>query len=413
MIKLNMQRYSDLFGKTRKDSKKYDSINATLLIKAGFIDQLSAGIYTYLPMGKKVLFNIENIVREEMDKIADEILMPSLAPKDIWEKTGRINTIDVLLKAVDAILTDSRKEYILNPSHEEIVTPLAQKYNMSYKDFPFALYQIQTKFRNEKRAKSGLLRGREFRMKDLYSFHTSRKDLNKYFEIVKQGYWNIFRKIGIEQYVVEALASGGDFTDDRSIEFQVKCDNGEDTIYHNLKTGEYFNEELINKDNITQKEYEIFKGSEAANIFKLDTKYTDAFEYTYKDKDNTKKQIYMGCYGIGISRLMGILVEIMHDDNGIIWSQNISPYDIYFITNKLDNNANTILQTIMNTNKTVLLDDREIGIGEKLKDADLVGIPIRLVLSDKSIRSGGVEFKIRNEDKTQIIPIDNIDKFLK
>ena len=405
-----MQRYSDLFGKTQKDSKEYISINATLLTKGGFIDQLSAGLYTYLPMGKKVLFNIETIIRDEMDKIANEILMPSLSPKDIWEKTGRINTIDVLLKAVDAVFTDSRKEYILNPSHEEIVTPLAQKYNLSYKDFPFALYQIQTKFRNEKRAKSGLLRGREFRMKDLYSFHKDRKDLGRYFNIVRESYWNIFKKLDIDQYTIEARASGGDFSEDDSIEFQVKCNNGEDTIYHNVKTGEYINEELI--DNKNNKDYEIFKGSEAGNIFTLDTKYTDTFKYVYTDKDNTTKPIYMGCYGIGTSRLMGIIVEIMHDNKGIIWPQSISPYDIYFITSNLDSKTTNIINKAENIGKSILLDDRDINIGEKLKDADLIGIPIRLVLSDKSIKSGGVEVKKRNENKTNIVSIQNIEQYL-
>ncbi len=263
-----MQKYSKLFGKTNKEAKEFDSINATLLQKAGFINQEMAGVYTYLPLGLRVISKIENIIREEMDKIGNEILMPSISPQDIWKVTGRLDSIDVIFKALGGNKLSKEgndNEYILNPSHEEIVTPLAKKYNPSYKDFPFAIYQIQTKFRNEKRPKSGLLRGREFIMKDLYSFHKNKEDLEKYFNSMKEYYWNIFKKLELEKDTVEVLASGGDFTKNYSTEFQVKCSTGEDSIYYDSKNNIYYNEEIVPKD--LKESIKASKASEAANIF--------------------------------------------------------------------------------------------------------------------------------------------------
>ena len=239
--------YSKLFGKTNKKSKEYNSVNATLLQKGGFIDMVMAGVYTYLPLGLKVLTNIENIIREEMNTIAYEVLMPSLTPKTAWEQTKRLNTVDVLMKtspANEAALEKNNSEYILNPTHEEVVTPLAQKYNLSYKDFPFAVYQIQSKFRNEPRVKSGLLRGREFRMKDLYSFHTSVDDFKEYYEKAKEVYMNVFKKLGLGDDTVITLASGGSFTEDFSHEFQTICESGEDTLFYVKSKDTYYNKEV-------------------------------------------------------------------------------------------------------------------------------------------------------------------------
>ena len=239
--------YSKLFGKTKKSAKEYDSVNATLLQKGGFIDQVMAGTYTYLTLGLRVLNKIENIIRGEMDTIGQEILMPALTPIANWEKTGRFETIDVLMKTTPANIFAKAKndtEYVLNPTHEDVVTPLAQKFILSYKDFPFALYQIQNKFRNEPRVKSGLLRGREFRMKDLYSFHTSVDDLKKYYEKTKEVYMVVFKKLGIGADTVITMASGGSFTDDYSHEFQTICETGEDTVFYDKKDNVYYNREV-------------------------------------------------------------------------------------------------------------------------------------------------------------------------
>ena len=406
-----MQKYSKLFGKTNKEAKEFDSINATLLQKAGFINQEMAGVYTYLPLGLRVISKIENIIREEMDKIGNEILMPSISPQDIWKVTGRLDSIDVIFKALGGNKLSKEgndNEYILNPSHEEIVTPLAKKYNPSYKDFPFAIYQIQTKFRNEKRPKSGLLRGREFIMKDLYSFHKNKEDLEKYFNSMKEYYWNIFKKLELEKDTVEVLASGGDFTKNYSTEFQVKCSTGEDSIYYDSKNNIYYNEEIVPKD--LKESIKASKASEAANIFQIDTKYSKPFGYLFKDENNQSKEVYMGCYGIGISRLMGIIVEKFNDDNGIIWPTSIAPYDVHII-NVNNENIDTVIKItdkLEKDGKSVLFDDREnITIGEKLQDADLIGIPTRILITKRSIESGGVEVKKRNKEEVKIVNIDN------
>ncbi len=407
-----MQRYSKLFGKTNKEAKEFDSINATLLQKSGFINQEMAGVYTYLPLGLKVISKIENIIREEMDKISNEILMPSISPTNIWEITGRLDSFDVILKASGGNKLSkegSEGEYILNPSHEEIVTPLAKEYNSSYKDLPFAIYQIQTKFRNEKRPKSGLLRGREFIMKDLYSFHKSKKDLEEYFDNVKEYYWNIFKKLELENDTVEVLASGGDFTKNYSTEFQVRCNTGEDSIYYDSKNNIYYNEEIVPKD--LRESTKPVKASEAANIFQIDTKYSKPFNYLFKDENNKNKEVYMGCYGIGISRLMGIIVEKFNDKNGIVWPKSIAPYDIHIINvgNENLDIVTKIAEKLEKEGKSILFDDREnISIGEKLQDADLIGIPLRILVTKRSLESGGVEIKKRNEEEFNIFPIDKI-----
>ncbi len=407
-----MQRYSKLFGKTNKEAKEFDSINATLLQKAGFINQEMAGVYTYLPLGLRVISKIENIIREEMDKISNEILMPSISPMDIWKITGRLDSFDVIFKALGGnklSKEENNNEYILNPSHEEIVTPLAKKYNSSYKDLPFAIYQIQTKFRNEKRPKSGLLRGREFIMKDLYSFHQNKEDLQKYFDGMKEYYWNIFKKLELEKDTVEVLASGGDFTKNYSTEFQVRCSTGEDSIYYDSKNNIYYNEEIVPKDLKTSIKSE--KASEVANIFQIDTKYSKPFGYLFRDENNQDKEVYMGCYGIGISRLMGIIVEKFNDDNGIIWPTSVAPYDVHIINVNNENidTVTKITDKLEKDGKSVLFDDREnLTIGEKLQDADLIGIPLRILITKRSIEAGGAEIKKRNEDKVNILPIDKI-----
>lgn len=569
--------YSKLFGKTKKDTKKYDSANATYLIKGGFIDQVMAGTYTYLPLGLRVLNKIEQIIREEMDTIGQEILMPALTPIANWQQTGRFETVDVLMKttpANDFAKAKNETEYVLNPTHEEIITPLAQKFIFSYKDFPFGLYQIQNKFRNEPRVKSGLLRGREFRMKDLYSFHTSEADMKKYYEKSKEVYVRIFNRLGIGKDTVMVMASGGSFTDDFSHEFQTICETGEDTIFRVKSKDLYYNKEVapsiappvskkdekilerqdvkgegiigveelaeflkipvekttktliyqtddnriiaaavrggydVNEDKLikiaktkavkladpetvkkvtgaeigyagilnlpktvevyidesvgnrinfetgankthyhsinvnfgrdlplpkkfydlkvakigdlypeTNEQYLVMRASEVGNIFPLYTKFSEAFDYRFTDRDGKEKPIYMGCYGIGPSRIMGIIVEKFHDFHGIVWPNQVSPYQVHLLgldmkDKTIKSKANDIYKELQKNKIEILFDDREeVTAGEKFADADLIGIPNRLVISKRS--GDKIEFKKRNEAKSELLSLQQLLEMLK
>ncbi len=564
-------RYSKLFIKTKKNAKSYDSVNATLLQKGGFVYQEMAGAYTFLTLGLRVLKKIEGIIREEMDTIGAEVLMTSLAPKELWEQTGRLNTIDVLMKtsaANEISLKKSTNEYILNCTHEDIITPIAKEYNLSYKDFPFAFYQIQTKFRNEARAKSGLMRGREFRMKDLYSFHTSAEDLKKYYEASKKVYTRVFERMGLGKDTYMTLASGGDFTKDYSHEFQTRCETGEDTIFYVKSQHIAFNKEVapsqapklddeketmkareevkgegiigvkelaaflnisvekttktmlyeadngqviaaavrggydINEEKLTKiagvrsiklasaevvkkvtgaevgyagvlnlpdsvtvyfdestkdrknfecganktnfhsvninwgrdiplpekfydfklpKEgdlypetgevYEVFQAAEVGNIFPLGIKFTKAIKYLYTDEKGEQQPVYMGSYGIGSSRLMGVIVEKFHDDKGIIWPETVAPFAVHLIgltgnDDNLETKIDGIYTQLLDAGIEVLYDDRETGAGEKFADADLLGMPVRLVVSAKT--GDKIEWKKRTEKDTELISLEEV-----
>ncbi|MCD4811523.1 proline--tRNA ligase [bacterium] len=570
-------KYSQIFTKTDKNAKKYNSANATLLTKGGFIDQTMAGVYTFLPLGTRVLRKIEKIVREEMDKIGVEIVMPALSPKEAWINTGRLEEVDILFKVCGANELSRRvnsAEYILNPTHEEIVTPLAMKFRRSYKDFPFALYQIQTKYRNEARPKSGILRGREFLMKDLYSFHTSIEDFREYYEKAKQSYWNIFERLEIKEDTVLAAASGGTFTTEFSHEFQTKCETGEDLIFQVPSTGEAFNrevapskapesaqesemkemehrnepgiigvealcrvfniedfqtvktlvfetdskeqpvvvvalrgdydinemklmeivgcskmrlakEEVVEKitgaeigyagiinlqegvpvyidDSIeslvnfecggnrtdyhilnvnwgrdiekpekfhdikvakqgdlfreTNEVYDTFRASEVGNIFPLFDKFSKALGYNYVNKEGIEKPVIMGCYGFGITRVLGVLVEKYHDENGIVWPYSVAPFHIQLLHIGEDGykRAKELERELEANGFEVLWDDREsVSVGEKFADADLIGCPFRIVVSDKTLTQESVEIKKRNESEPNIVPMDEIVSFLR
>ncbi|MEI7579353.1 MAG: proline--tRNA ligase [bacterium] len=558
-------RYSQLYTKTNKAAKEFDSLNATLLIKAGYIHQLMAGVYTFLPLGLRVLTKIENIIREEMDQIGTEILMPALSPKKNWEITGRIETVDVLFKVSGANLPSQQKnsaEYILNCTQEDIVTPVAQQFIQSYKDLPAAFYQIQNKFRNEPRAKSGLMRGREFRMKDLYSFHASEADLQDYYHNkAKPAYVKVFKRLGLGKDTFITLASGGDFTKDFSHEFQTRCESGEDLVFHDTVNDIYYNREVTpsqatdpglndepmqemkeilgegmigvadiaqylnitkerttktlffhnekgefivaavrgdyeidlgklkkitsakelelsteselldvlhtkpgyvgivnlpenltviidescdhrknfecgaNKINYhstnvnwdrdlpkpekfydikvakkgdlhpdTHQPYEVFKASEVGNIFPLNTKYSKAFGFEYTDEKGQRQDVYMGSYGIGSSRLMGVLVEKFHDENGIIWPEAVAPFQVHLIGLNLDDPAikakiESIYLELTTKNIEVLFDDRvDASTGNKLADADLIGIPYRVIISRKT----GEQLEVKRRDSKEI-----------
>lgn len=568
--------YSQIFGKTNKTAKEFDSINATLLIKAGFIDQTMSGVYTYLPLGYRVLNKIEDIIRQEMDKIGTELFMPAFSPKELWKATQRFEGMDVLFKAEGANETSkliNDTTYVLNPTHEEVITPIAKKFNLSYKDLPFGVYQIQTKFRNEPRPKSGLLRSREFRMKDLYSFHKTEEGLKEFYKKAKDAYFEVYKRVGIAKDTFYAAASGGDFTDEFSHEFQTKCETGEDTIFYcktdniaynkeiapslapeaqmdeepkdmqetltkgmvsveqlveflgvfahqTAKTiiyesdkgilvacvrGDYeINEEKLKKsaeakwikmaeDNVVEEftgaktgyagivnlpedkkhtllvdesvkylknfvtganktdyhftnvdwdkdvhmpevfhdikvakegdlhpdcgeKYEVFKASEVGNIFPLNVKFSKAFDYFYTDEMGEKKLVYMGSYGLGSSRLMGILVEKFHDQNGIIWPESVAPFKVHLVGLNLDNKevlqkAQNVYDQLLEDGIEVLFDDRVgVSAGEKLSDADLVGVPYRVVVSEKT--GDEYEVKKRTEEKSALVDYNTLQKNL-
>jgi len=395
-------KLSKLFTKTTKDiSSQTESINAQLLTKAGFIYQEMAGVYAYLPLGMKVIKKIEAIIRVEMDKIGEELLLPALSGRERWHVTKRHDAIDVLMStkgANEASMSKSTAEYILNPTHEELITPIAKQFRTSYKDFPFALYQIQTKFRNEARAKSGLLRGREFIMKDLYSFHTSEAELNKFYEIAKQSYVNIFEELGLGSDTFITLASGGDFTKEYSHEFQTLVESGEDVIYLDRTNNIAYNKEIVTPEDAKKlgvdfDKLEQVKASEVANIFPLGTKFSESLNYKYSAEDNSQNMVWMGSYGIGISRLMGVIAEKFADEKGLVWPQSVAPFTYHIIALPDDENI-TIGQKVYDIlgSENCLFDDRNgTSTGAKFADADLIGCPIQIVVSKKTLEQNSVE----------------------
>ncbi len=414
-------RQSQLYTKTRKEAPADEvSKNAILLTRAGYIHKEMAGVYTMLPLGLRVLRKIEDIIRLHMNTVGNELLMPSLSPEERWSATGRLDTIDVLMKTIPANTASKEKSsnsYVLNPTHEDVITPIVKDIARSYRDLPVALYQIQTKFRNEARAKSGLLRGREFRMKDLYSFHKDQEDLMKYYEKMKTVYANIFKDIGIGEDTFLTVASGGDFTPNFSHEFQTLTEAGEDLIYVDRKNKIAYNKEVVNEDNTKKlgvdfESLEQIKACEVGNIFPLDTRFSKALDYTYTDEKGEQQLIYMGSYGIGPSRLMGVVVEKLADEKGLVWPASIAPFSIHLIVLGKDKNgesykqAEELYKRLLENHVEVLFDDRELQAGEKFTDSDLLGIPMRVVVSDKSLALGGVEVKERVGTTTDIISID-------
>jgi len=567
-----MQKYSQLVGQTNKSAKEFSSKNATLLLKAGYVDQLMAGVYSYLPLGLRVLNKIEKIVRDEMNTVAQEVFMPTLQPVENWQQTKRFDKVDVLLKAVpanDNSMARHNSLYVVGPTHEDVVTPLVQKFAKSYKDFPKIVYQIQSKFRNEPRAKSGLLRGREFRMKDAYSFDTSLENFEKTYELMRQVYVNIYSKLGIGEDTVYAAASGGDFTKSHSNEFQTKCDSGEDLMFEVPSTGVVYNREVapakaprtnidaneeekpredvlgkgiigvealaeflkipvekttktmiyetntgkvvaaavrgdydINEEKLsgvlkvdsvklaseeivkevtkaevgyagildlptdveiifdesvvgranfecganktdyhsvnvnfgrdlpeptavydiktvnvgdldpqTNEEYKTYPACEVGNIFPLMTKFPDAFNYKYTSETGELKQVYMGCYGIGTSRVMGVIAEKYNDEKGLAWPKQVAPFAVHFITlnGDMDSKAEELITKLEAAGHDVLWDDRaKASAGEKFNDSELIGIPVRVVLTKRSVEAGGVEVKLRSAADSKVVSLEEL-----
>ncbi|MDD5750025.1 MAG: His/Gly/Thr/Pro-type tRNA ligase C-terminal domain-containing protein [Candidatus Pacebacteria bacterium] len=405
--------YSKLFSKTAKTAPSdADSINARLLIRAGFIHKQMAGVYAFLPLGLMVLNKIQDVIREEMEKLgALEILMPALTQEESWEKSGR-GKLDILYH----LQGREGAKFVLNPTHEEVITPLAAQYVASYRDLPFAAFQFQDKFRDEPRAKSGLLRTREFIMKDLYSFHADKKDLIKYYNKVMRAYSRIFQRLGIGKQTILTLASGGSFSK-YSHEFQTISEVGEDTIYLCEKCREGINQEVIIELNVCQRcgnqNLRPEKAVEVGNIFMLGSKFSRAFGLTYKTPEGKDELVEMGCYGIGPSRVMGVIVEMCHDEKGIIWPQAASPFGAHLLAIGREKNiykeAEKVYRQLSEKGIDVLYDDRtEASSGEKFADADLIGIPLRIVISEKTLAKKSAEIKKRNSSKAVLLPLAKI-----
>ena len=410
-------KQSFLFTKTaKKIAGEEKSINAQFLIRAAFIDKLISGVYTLLPLGLRVLKKIENIIREEINAIGgQEIIMPSLHPKENWERTGRWSTMDDLYKIKDS----SGREFALGPTHEEIVVPLVKKFINSYKDLPVHVYQFQNKFRMELRSKSGILRGREFLMKDLYSFHASESDLDAYYEEAKESYFKIFQRAGIGEITYLTFASGGSFSK-YSHEFQTITPAGEDIIYICQKCKLAINKEIKNENSKCLQcgslDFKQEKAIEVGNIFKLKTKYAEPFSLRIKNKDGQEETVIMGCYGIGLGRLMGTIVEVHHDKKGIIWPLSVAPFQIHLLllgeNKRLAKKADLIYNDLIKAGFEVLYDERKESAGVKLNDADLIGLPFRLVISDKTVKRDSLEIKARNSQITELIKIKDLVKVL-
>jgi prolyl-tRNA synthetase len=406
----NMKQ-SQLFTKTRKEAPKDEvSKNAQLLIRGGFINKEMAGVYSFLPLGLRVLNNINNIIRAEMNKIGgQELLLTTLQDKEVWDKTDRWSD-DVVDNWFKTKLKNDT-EVGLGFTHEEAITRLMKDHIQSFRDLPVYAYQIQTKFRNEARAKSGIMRGKEFLMKDLYSFSRDVESHDEFYEKAKQAYKNIFDIVGIGDITYLTYASGGTFSK-YSHEFQTVSDAGEDIIYICDKCKVAINDEIINEQNSCpecgNKDLRKEKAIEVGNIFSLGTKFSDAFELNYNDEKGQNTPVIMGSYGIGPGRLMGTIVETLSDEKGIVWTEITTPFKVHLLSLGADEEAEKIYNQLQQNGVDVLFDDRDKKAGEKFADSDLIGIPYRVVVSKKSVEAGGVEFKKRDFDDSEIISVEDL-----
>jgi len=413
-------RQSQLFGQTlRENPKDETSVNAQLLERGGFVYKNSAGVYSYLPLGFRVFEKIANIIREEMNAInGQEMFMPALVEKKYLDATGRW---DVPIGFEAKGKNEKTAGFVMGWTHEEVLTAIATKYINSYKDLPFAAYQIQTKFRNEPRAKSGLLRGREFIMKDLYSFHSSKTDLWNYYEKVKAAYFKIFNRCGLKS--IYTIAPGGVFTSSNTHEFQVISPIGEDTILTCSKC-EYAENKEISKLKSGDKcpkckgKIRMKNAIEVGNLFPLGTKYSKAFNLQFINSKGKKEYVIMGSYGIGLGRVMGTAVEIHHDNRGIIWPNTIAPFKVHLIEipakseSFVKKQAEKIYKDLIDKGIEVLYDDRDDKTaGEKFIDADLIGIPQRIVVSEKTLAKDSIEVKARNQKQEKLVKISQIKNF--
>ena len=402
-------RLSKTFIKTLREAPK-DEIarNGALLTRAGYIHKELAGIYDYLPLGVLVLEKIKNIIREELNAIdCEEVQMSALQNPEIWEATGRFSDqeVDIWFKTELA----SGGLLGLAPTHEEPMVNMMKTYLSSYKDLPVYVYQFQTKFRNEMRAKSGVMRGREFLMKDLYSFHASEADLDDFYSKVETAYAKIFERLGLGDSTYETFASGGIFSK-FSHEYQTILPVGEDTIYYNKDKSlvfnkEVFNDEVLSEFGVSKADFEEAKAAEVGNIFKLKFKYTEPLGLKYTDESNNAQMVYMGCYGIGVSRVMGVVAEKFADEKGLVWPEAVAPFK-YYLVGIGDEGTKAAEKLYLGRENEILFDDRDVRPGEKFADADLLGIPYRIVISDKTLKDSKIEITNRATGEIELVDIE-------
>lgn len=410
-------RVSKLFTKTLKQAPADEvAKNAQLLIRAGYVYKEMAGVYAYLPLGLRVIENIKAIVREEMNAIdSNELIMTGLQRKELWERTTRWDdsVVDVWFKTK---LKDDT-EVGLGWSHEEPIVDMLRGYVQSYKDLPISTYQFQTKLRNELRAKSGIMRGREFVMKDMYSLHRSAEDLENYYNQTIEAYKRVYDRLGIGAETYVTFASGGAFTK-FSHEFQTICDAGEDVIYLHRAKNIAINEEVIDEAvaelGIDRAELEAVKTAEVGNIFNFGSQKTDDMDAFYTNEAGERQSLYLGSYGIGITRVMGVIAEKLADDKGLVWPENIAPYKVYLVSiGAVENEANTLYETLQAEGITVLFDDRDERPGAKFADAELTGLPYRVTISERLLAENKVELTRRATGETSILTRDELLATLK
>lgn len=406
-------KVSNLFTKTLKQAPSDEvARNAQLLIRAGYVYKEMAGVYAYLPLGLRVLEKIKQIVREEMNGIgSNELIMTGLQRREIWEKTTRWNddVVDVWFKTK---LKDET-EVGLAWSHEEPIVEMLRSYIQSYKDLPISLYQFQTKFRNELRTKSGIMRGREFVMKDMYSFHDSAENLDEYYNRTIEAYKRVYERLGIGDDTYVTFASGGAFTK-FSHEFQTITEAGEDVIYLHREKNIAINQEVIDEAaeelGVARDELEKVKTAEVGNIFNFGSQKTDEMDLYFTGQDGKQHSLFIGSYGIGITRVMGVVAEKLSDEKGLVWPEAIAPYSVYIVQigESSKEQATTVYQQLTDAGIEVLYDDRDERPGQKFTDSELMGIPYRVTISERTIESAKHEFTTRKTGQTELLTVNEL-----
>jgi prolyl-tRNA synthetase len=406
-------RQSQLFTKTKKENPADEiSKNAQLLIRAGFIHKEMAGVYTILPLGYRVVEKIVRIIKEEMDAIGGiQMKTSAIQTKEVWEKTNRWDddVVDVWFKTK----LKNGTEVALSFTNEEAYSSIMKNFISSYKDLPLYPYDFKTIFRNETRSKSGMMRGREFYWKALYSFSADKEQHDEFYEKAKQAYHNVFRRAGLENYTYLTFASGGTFSK-FSHEFQTVSEAGEDLIYIDEAKGIAINEEVLTDDvllelGIERSKLVEKKAIEVGNIFSLASKFSEPFDLTYKTAEGNDVPVFMGSYGIGVTRLMGTIVEVLSDEKGIVWPESVAPFQVHLLQlgDQVATNALEIYNKLLASGIEVLFDDR-VGpsAGEKFADSDLLGIPHRIVVSERSLAQGGIEYKKRDSEESAVMSVE-------
>ncbi len=410
-------RQSQLFSKTKKEAPKDEvSKNAQLLIRAGFIHKEMAGAYSFLPLGLRVLNKVIGIIRDEMNMIGgQEILLTALQEKELWEKTDRWDDkkVDVWFKT----MLKNGTELGLGSTHEEPVTRLMANQISSYRDLPALAYQFQTKFRNETRAKSGIMRVREFIMKDLYSFAKSEEEHERIYGSVRTAYKRIFERVGLGDRTYATFASGGIFSR-YSEEFQTVSDAGEDLIYVDEKSGRALNKEVLQDDvledlGIKREDLVEKKSIEVGNIFTLGTRFSDPLGLKFRDETGAEHPVLMGCYGIGPGRVMGTIAETLSDENGLIWPESVAPFRIHLLSLGADAEATAVYEAFISSGIEVLYDDRDTSAGAKFAESDLIGIPYRVVIGKRSAESGMAEVKKRGAAEAENVQLSDLIRYFK